>query len=128
MGQNVCMGAMLQCTFGVAPSSLVVLPKNRVTTSFMPTANIMDNVPFLNILPFGMCNSLTNPTVAAATSAAFGVLTPMPCIPVTAAPWTPGNPTVMIGKQPCITDSSKCTCSWGGLISVTSPGQMTVSS
>jgi len=128
MGQNVVMGAMLQCTFGVAPSSLVVLPTNRVLSSFMPVANIMDHVPFLNILPFAMCNSLANPTVAAATTAALGVLTPMPCIPVTPGPWTPGSPTVMIGNQPCITNDSKCNCAWGGLISITSPGQLTVQS
>ena len=28
MPQQVCMGAMLKCSFGAAPSSLVVLPKN----------------------------------------------------------------------------------------------------
>ena len=26
---QVCMGAMLQCSFGVAPSNLVVLPVNQ---------------------------------------------------------------------------------------------------
>ncbi len=123
MGQVVCMGAMMQCSFGVAPSSLVVLPKNRVMTSYMPAANIMDHVPLLNILPFGMCNSLANPTVASATAAALGVLTPMPCIPATSSPWTPGSPTVMIGKQPCVTNTSKCMCNWGGVISITNPGQ-----
>lgn len=128
MGQNVCMGAQMQCSFGTAPSSLVVLPTNRVLTCSMPAANIMDYVPLLNILPFGMCNSLANPTVASATAAAMGVLTPMPCIPMTAAPWTPGSPTVMIANQPVVTNSSKCTCTWGGLISITNPGQQTVNS
>lgn len=128
MGQNVCMGAQMQCSFGTAPSSLVVLPTNRVLTCKMPAANIMDYVPLLNIMPFGMCNSVANPTVASATAAAMGVLTPMPCIPMTVAPWTPGSPTVMIGNQPVVTNSSKCTCTWGGLISITNPGQQTVES
>ena len=47
-----------------------VFTKNRVTTS-MPIANIMDNVPFVNILPFGMCSSIANPVVASATAAAL---------------------------------------------------------
>ena len=60
----------------------------------------MDNKPFVNILPFGMCMSLANPMVAAATAAALGALTPMPCIPVTPAPWVPGSPTVLVGGMP----------------------------
>jgi hypothetical protein len=30
MPNQVSMGAMMTCTFGAAPSSLVVLPKNKV--------------------------------------------------------------------------------------------------
>ena len=97
MGQQVCMGAMLSCSFGVAPGSLMVLPLSQVMTT-TPAANIMDNKPMVNVLPFGMCQSLANPMVAAATAAALGVLTPMPCIPMTMAPWMPGSPTVLIGN------------------------------
>ncbi len=125
MGQQVNMGAMLQCSFGAAPSTLTILPTNRVLTS-TPDANIMDYVPMLNILPFGMCSSLANPTVAAATSAAMGVLTPMPCIPATAAPWVPGSPTVLIGNMPALNNSSKCMCSFAGVIQIVNPGQFTV--
>jgi len=80
MPLQVCMGAMMQCTFGVAPSSLVVLPTNRVMTDNVPDANIMDHIPLVNIMPFGMCMSPANPTVAAATAAAMGV----PAIPAIA--------------------------------------------
>ena len=106
MPNQVCMGAMLKCSMGVAPSSLVVLPVNRVMTSYVPAANIMDNKPMVNIMPFGMCQSPANPTVAAATAAALGVLTPMPCIPNTPAPWAPGAPTVMIANMPALDDTS----------------------
>jgi hypothetical protein len=119
------MGAMMQCSFGVAPSSLVVLPTNRVMTG-APAATIMDHAPIVNIPPFGMCNSPSNPTVAAATAAALGVLTPMPCVPATAAPWAPGAPTVMIGNFPALDMNSKLMCSWGGVIQVLSPGEFTV--
>lgn len=125
MGNVVCAGAMLQCSFGMAPSSLMVLPANRTLTS-TPIANIMDNKPMLNILPFGMCQSMANPTVAAATAAAMGALTPMPCIPMTSAPWVPGSPTVLVANMPALNDSSKCICNWGGVISINNPGQMTI--
>jgi hypothetical protein len=119
------MGAMLQCSFGAAPSSLVVLPQNQVLTG-TPAANIMDGKPLVNVLPFGMCKSIANPTVADATAAALGVLTPMPCVPVTPAPWAPGAPTVLIANMPALDNSSKLTCNWGGVIQITNPGQTTV--
>ena len=125
MSMHVCSGAMLQCSFGLAPSSLMVLPTNQTMTSYMPAANIMDNKPMVNILPFGMCTSLANPTVASATSAAMGVLTPMPCIPVTAAPWVAGAPTVLLGNMPALNNTSTLMCNWGGVISVVNPGQVT---
>ncbi|WP_337099666.1 DUF4280 domain-containing protein [Paenibacillus sp. YIM B09110] len=125
MGQLVCGGATLKCSFGAAPGMLTVLPQNMVMTS-MPIANIMDNKPMVNILPFGMCSSLANPTVASATAAALGALTPMPCIPVTAAPWVPGSPTVLIANMPALNNSSKCMCNWGGVIEVVNPGQVTI--
>ena len=126
MGQEVCNGAMLQCSFGVAPSTMVVTPENMVQAGGQPAATIMDNVPMKNIMPFGMCNSPSNPQVAAATAAAMGVLTPMPCVPVTTAPWAPGSPTVMIANKPALNSDSQLICNWGGVIRVTMPGQFTV--
>lgn len=125
MGIHVCMGATLQCSFGAAPSTLMVLPVNKVITSNMPAANIMDHKPLVNILPFGVCNSIANPMVAAATAAALGVLTPMPCIPATPAPWVPGAPTVLLGNMPSLQNSSKLMCLWAGVIQVVVPGQFT---
>ena len=125
MGVLVTMGAMTMCSFGVAPCSLIVLPANKVLVD-MPAANIMDNKPMVNILPFGMCQSLANPTVAAATAAALGVLTPMPCVPVIPAPWTPGSATVMIRNMPALNNTSKLMCAWAGVIQIVNPGQTTV--
>src|SRR5579875_3102013 len=116
MGQpNVVNGAALMCTFGVAPSTLVVLPQNRVMVGGVPAANINDHIPMTNIMPFGMCTTPSNPTVAAATAAALGVLTPMPCIPATVAPWVPGAPTTLIGNMPAVTSSCQLMCTWGGV-------------
>lgn len=127
MAQQVCNGAMLQCSMGMTPSSLVVLPVNRVNTGDQPDANIMDNIPMVNIMPFGMCMSPANPEVATATAAAFGVLTPMPCIPVTTAPWVPGAPTVLLASNPTLDNQSTLMCMWAGVIQVESPGEVTVS-
>ncbi|PPQ28063.1 DUF4280 domain-containing protein [Rhodopila globiformis] len=126
MAIQVVNGAMLACTMGAAPSSLVVLPTNRTMAGGMPAATIMDFAPMVNIMPFGMCMSIANPTVASATAAALGVLTPMPCIPATVAPWVPGAPTVLLGSMPALDNNCKCMCAYAGVISVTVPGQVTV--
>ena len=55
MAIQVVNGAMLTCTMGAAPSSLVVLPANRTMAGGVPAANIMDYTPMVNIMPFGMC-------------------------------------------------------------------------
>jgi hypothetical protein len=123
MPMQVCAGALLQCSFGLAPSELVVLPINRVVVD-TPAANIMDHVPMMNIMPFGMCTCPANPEVAAATSAAMGVLTPMPCIPATSVPWVAGAPTVVIANQPALDNTSQLTCTWGGMIAIVEPGQV----
>lgn len=125
MGMLVSGGAMLQCSFGTTPSTMMVLPVNRVISA-MPIANIMDNKPFVNIMPFGMCRSMLNPAVSAATAAAAGVLTPMPCVPMTSAPWIPGSPTVLIGGMPAVSNTCKLMCNWGGFIQVNLPGQMNI--
>lgn len=117
---------MLLCSFGAAPSSLMAIPKGPPVMAGGPlAATIMDFAPMANIPPFGMCMSAANPMVIAATAAALGVLTPMPCIPVT-APWVPGAPTVLINNFPALNNSSKCMCAWGGVIQITVPAQFTV--
>ena len=128
MPLQVCMGAQMMCTFGMAPSNLVVLPINRVMTNQMPDANIMDHIPMTNIMPFGACMSIANPEVASATAAALGVLTPMPCVPATTTPWVPGavSPPVLLGNQPTLDNISTLECMWGGVITFVDAGEVTV--
>jgi hypothetical protein len=116
---------MLKCSFGLSPTALVVTPENR-TLAGSPAANIMDHVPMKNIMSFGMCTTQSNPAVAAATAAASGTPTPAPCVPVLPAPWAPGSATMEIGNMPALNDTSKCNCTYGGVISITSPGQETM--
>lgn len=127
MPKLVVQGAMMQCTMGLAPSTLSVIPMGTpVQGANMMAATIMDNKPMANIAPFGMCQSPANPTVAAATSAALGVLTPMPCIPNTVAPWVPGAVKTMINNKPALHDGCKLMCNWAGSISITFAGQATI--
>jgi Domain of unknown function (DUF4280) len=127
MGIEVVTGASIMCSFGAAPSSIVAIPKGPpVMAGGPPACTIMDCAPIANIPPFGTCNSMSNPMVAAATAAALGAFTPMPCIPVTTGPWIAGAPTVLINNFPALNESSKCMCSWGGVIQVVVPGQFTV--
>ncbi|MCL6091929.1 MAG: DUF4280 domain-containing protein [Actinobacteria bacterium] len=114
--------ASMVCSFGMAPSTLNVLPTRRVLVEGRPVATIEDVVPMVNIPPFGMCTSLSNPTVASATAAALGVLTPMPCVPVPAGPWKPPSPKTLIGGTPAVTEGAICNCAWGGIVSVTFSG------
>ena len=120
MSMCVSGGAMLACSFGATPSTLVVTPEKKVMST-MSLATIMDNIPMKNIMPFGMCSSLANPTVASATAAAMGVLTPMPCVPVFPAPWAPGSPTVLIGNYPALNQNSKLMCAYAGVVQITNP-------
>lgn len=121
MGMCVCMGANLMCTFGVAPSTLMVNSQMKTMVSSKPMATIMDNKPMANIPPFGMCNCPANPATVKPPPVFFA---PAPCVPVIPAPWAPGSPTVLLGSYPALNQSSKLMCQWGGVISVINPGQM----
>ncbi|MCQ2337675.1 MAG: DUF4280 domain-containing protein [Paludibacteraceae bacterium] len=120
MGKFVTNGALLRCTMGAAPVPLTVVGMRPMCQN-MPMANIMDFAPMVNIKPFGVCRSMANPTVASATAAAMGVLTPMPCIPVITGPWSPGGQE-KICNFPALLDNCKCMCAYGGNISITFPG------
>lgn len=124
MALQVTTGSALMCSFGAAPSVLNVMPVG-VLAGALPAATIMDHAPVANVAPFGMCSCLGNPAVAAATAAALGALTPMPCMPATPGPWLPGSPTVLIGGKPALQDASMLLCTWGGLIRITAPAQVT---
>ncbi len=123
MGQLVTTGAMMTCSFGVAPAALNAIPMG-VTAGGLPVATTMTHAPMANIPTFGMCNTPSNPVVASATAAALGVLTPMPCIPATSTPWVPGSLSVTISGMPALTNTCTCNCMWGGVITITSPGQV----
>ncbi len=126
MPLQVVNGALMQCTMGVAPASLTVLPDNLTKGDSQNKATVMDFRPMVNIASFGMCQSPANPQVAAATAAAMGVLTPMPCVPNTVAPWAPGSSAVTINNFAALLDSDQCNCLCTGVISITNAGQAVI--
>ncbi len=126
MGMWLSEGALLECDMGLAPTPLNVLPINRVVADFMPIASIVCGVPFLNIVPFGLCKSPANPAVAAIIASSLGAVTQGPCIPMTEA-WIPADPTIVVTTGPCIDNAASILmCDWGGVIKPTLSGQMCV--
>jgi hypothetical protein len=105
VAQQVKMGAVMKCSSGASPASLIVLPVNRTTAEGTPAANIMDFKPIVNIPTFGACAELLG----------------APCAPAT-TPWKPGSPTVKIGGMPALNNTSTCNCSLGGVITITMAG------
>lgn len=122
MGTLVCTGASLKCSFGSTPATFSASGTEVDATT---AAGVITDVSASNVPGFGMCSSMSNPQVAAATAAASGTLTPQPCVPVL-TPWTPGASEVTIGEVAALDDSSQCSCSWGGVITVDSAGQTSV--
>ncbi len=127
MSQLVSFGGNCICTFGTNPAPIRVTSQQKVMTQNGPAVTITDSQAGANIGPFGMCSSLANPQVAAATAAALGVLTPQPCMPVPAGTWIPTKPKILIGGKPCLTQDCKMMCAYAGQISITTPGQMKAS-
>ena len=125
MANPVVQTAVCACPFGAAPAVLTVTGQQTVLMGGMPAATILDGAPLTNIPTFGMCSNPANPTVASATAAALGVLTPMPCVPATMS-WAPGCPTVLACGRPLLNNSSKLICSYGGVIQVNFTPAMTV--
>jgi hypothetical protein len=83
----------------------------------------MDYKPNINIMPFGLCSSMANPAVAAATAANNGVLTRMPCTPVVTMPWMNGKQNVLIAKHPALLNKCTNQCMYAGIISIVDDGQ-----
>lgn len=124
MGVLAVTGATLMCPFGSVPCNLTVTSQSSVLADGKPIGTITDVQPNTNIPPFGMCISMANPQVAAATAAALGVLTPQPCQMVPMGTWISGSPKCLIGGKPCLCTGSTLVCGMGmGSISVTIPGQ-----
>ena len=122
MANPVVNTTVCTCSFGAAPMPLTATTQQTVSMCSQLSATIMDNV----CTTCGMCSSLANPTVASATAAAMGALTPMPCAPVIVGPWATGCPTVLVCGKPLLNNTSKLMCAYGGVIQVTMTPAVTI--
>ena len=100
----VVNGAALSCNKGSAPSNLVVVAK-RPAVGGKPGANITDNVPLVNLLPFGTCK-----------------ITKKACVPAPAG-WEGYFRSTRVGEAPALLDGCTNQCTIGGKIKITNPGQ-----
>lgn len=120
--EYVCTGAILKCSKGTATSVLQATYKG-VTLIGRDQANIADHLGNVNVFPFGLCKSRAYPPTAAATAANHGQLTPMPCNPGTNTKWSAVDPDSLVCKEPALLKPAKLRCIFGGIISITDPGQ-----
>ena len=124
MGEIVVTNASAVCSFGTGPGPIKPTSQSVCIVDKKPAATIQDVQAIVNVGPFGMCTSMANPQVAAATAVALGVLTPQPCIPMAAGMWIPTKPSILMNGKPCLTSDCKMMCSNGaGVISIVNPGQ-----
>lgn len=114
MGLIITTGAIMTCSFGVMPCVFQAMSNTNVLNK-TPVGTIQDTSP-ASITTFGMCQSIANPMVASATTAALGVLTPMPCVPLMTGSWLPLKPTVVIHGIPVLINDSKVFCAYGGVV------------
>ncbi len=122
MPKLVVLGATIACDKGTSPASLSVLPGNDAEGAGKAVATVQDFAPMVNVPAFGMCTTQANPQVATATTAAQGVLTPQPCVPVITSPWSPGATEATLRGAKALTANSTCSCAWSGSVSVKDPG------
>lgn len=120
----VVAGAILSCSSGDKPNRLKMPFSHGVYIHNKAQMNIKDHIPNENIFPFGKCYSRQNPTVAAATAANNGILTPMPCTPMTTIPWIMGKDDKLIDGQPALLSKSELSCLYCGIIKIEDDGQL----
>ena len=120
----VSASATVSCSMATPPAAvpLATTPKGTPVNVGTPAASVEDYVPLANVPSFGMCGAIANPAVAAATAAKAGAFTPAPCVPAVNTPWTPGATKVKIGGQPALHAGCQAMCAWGGVITISTPG------
>lgn len=108
---------------GDKTSRLAVPSTRTIFLHGQPKANVSDHKSMFNIKPFGKCHSLANPTVASATAAHHGHLTPMPCVPNTPMPWMQGKSDVKEKSDQSLKKDCRLRCMWNGTITILTDGQ-----
>lgn len=145
----VVAGAYLHCSCSDTYSVLTAPQSHGVYIGQKAQMNIMDFKPCTNVRSFGMCKSLKNPAVAAATASTYGLIfallcpglaalnavlnmigihlpgpvKEMPCTPVITKPWEYGKINKLVENQPALLNISQNMCAYGGKITIVDDGQ-----
>lgn len=119
----VVNGAMTECTWGTMGSRLILPVSHGVFIKGKAQLNIMDFIPFYNVLPFGMCKSMANPAVVAIIAATQGSTRQVPCTPIVLTPWLKGKEDNLVENQQALLCSSMNMCLFCGLITINDDGQ-----
>ena len=126
MSNIVVNNGMIKCSFGAIPTPLTVIPEGMSIingqTQLIGTINCFK--PYVNIKPFGLCNSPSNPC---GMGKPF-VPTPCPCTPIVTSPWSPGSKVTKVNGIPALLKNAKCQCALGGMLSVVMPGEQKITS
>lgn len=112
----VVAGATLSCSQGDETSELTMPNSHGVFLKGKPLMNTMDFKPYVNIQPFGKCQSHANPAVASAGK-------PMPCTPMITMPWINGKDDQLVENFPALINQSTNMCMYCGTIRVEDDGQ-----
>lgn len=121
---TMAMGTLRKCIFGLVPTPFLPIPSNVFTVE--PVGSMLDIIPFLNVMTFGICITPTNPMVDAIMIASLGTVDFAPCIPIPIIPKTPAAYNVLRDGIPMAQIESFDLCLWGGLIMTIAPSQFEV--
>lgn len=114
--------AVCKCTFGVL-CPVTILPTTNVFISGARCVRMPDATT-INLPSFGMCYSLTNPSVI---KTPVGIV-PCMCVPnILGSNWFTKKFNVKVCGQSVCSNGDKCFCLYGGLITIEFPGQLSVS-
>lgn len=145
----VVAGAILSCTWGTKRTRLTMPVSHGVYVKDKAQMNIKDFVPNVNIMPFGRCNSLSNPAVIAELEkeakekAAEGVSemsaagkekggppsfedgahVAVPCQPIITMEWLNGKEDTLVEREPALLNISTNACLHCGTITIDDDGQ-----
>ncbi len=92
----VVSGAKINCTMGTVKAPLKVLPTRRVKVKGKLKANMLDNLPYVNVGPFGVCK-----------------ITKLPCTPA-CTPWLNSKTNVLVQGVPALMEHAVSVCMAGG--------------
>ena len=118
-------GGMCTCMFGTLPIALKALTTKKVFVGGRPVLVMSDNKLGTNLstMSFGACSSPANPAVV---KTPIGIIIPTVCKPQIKGKWVLTKIKVLAGGVPICKSGDFCICQYLGKITISSPGQFSV--